>query len=140
MKLNSPEQVRDYIGETLLEALQQPAVRAALGDRPARLRLGLVDPDCVLLLDAEAGRIALGPGSDADVTGFVAMSGDTAVLYCSGVLTLAEAITSGVLFADGACAEVMEALAFGATVAHLYADRVVNCGRADLLDGALLAG
>lgn len=140
MKLNSTEQVRDYIGETLLAALQQPAVRAVLGDRPARLRLGLVDPDCVLLVDAERGQVALGPGTPADVTGFVSMTGDTAVRYCSGLLTLSEAIISGVIFADGECAEVMQALAFAATVTDLYAERTTRGGRVDLLEGALLAG
>lgn len=140
MLLTSPDEVRSYIAETLLDALSQPAVIKELGGRARRLRLGLVDPDCVFVIDAGAHRVTPGPWDGATLSGFVAMSGDTAIAWCRGVLDLERALASGEIAADGECAHVMRVLATTARLDEPYVARLAHGGRADLIGSALRAG
>lgn len=119
MLLTSPDEVRAFIGATLLEALDQPAVRAALGGLSPRLRVGLVDPDCVFVIDADEHRVATGPASDAPLSGFVAMTGETAIRYCRGQLDLERALACGEVAAAGQCAYVMRVIAANAELSDL---------------------
>ena len=140
MLLTSPDEVRTYIAETLLDALDQPAVIEALDGMPRRIRLGLVDPDCVFVIDAERRQVVTGGPHELPLSGFVAMTGDTAIRYCRGELDLERALASGEVAAEGECAVVMSVLAATATLPDLYSARLAHGGRADLLGGALRAG
>lgn len=111
MLLTESDDVVSYVGAAIQGALRDPSYAATHRAHPDRLRLGLVDPDCVLLVDCGSAEVRVGRRGEAGVTGVVAMAGDTAVAMCRGQVDLAAAVASGEIVVDGAGALLMELFA-----------------------------
>lgn len=111
MFLTESDDVVSYVGSAIEGALRDPSYAAAHPAHADRLRLGLVDPDCVLLVDCGSAEVRRGHRGDPGVTGVVAMAGDTAVAVCRGQIDLAAAVASGEIVVDGAGSLLMELFA-----------------------------
>lgn len=132
MQLNCPQEVARYVGATLREALRDPEVASDLRGLPVRVRLGVVDPDCVLMLDVRGHEVR--EGRDVDVAdGVIAMTAATAMDYLLGRIDLDEAVSQGVVVADGAGMPLLRMLHGGARLAAHCAEVLANEGRRDLL-------
>jgi ABC-type transport system involved in cytochrome bd biosynthesis fused ATPase/permease subunit len=133
MHLNCPDEVARYVGATLREILADPLVEAELKERPIRVRLGLVDPDCVLYVDSARHDVRL--GSDSDITdAVIAMAGDTALACLLGLIDIDAAIESGSVITAGEARRLLELLSARTTVADRCADVLRREGRSDLLE------
>lgn len=111
MLLTESDDVVSYVGSAIEGALRDPSYVAAHPVHADRLRLGLVDPDCVLLVDCARAEVRPGHRGDPGVTGVVAMAGDTALAVCRGQVDLAAAVASGEIVVDGAGSLLMELFA-----------------------------
>lgn len=111
MLLTESDDVVTYIGTAIEGALRDPSYVASHPVHADRLRLGLVDPDCVLVVDCASAEVRRGHRGEPDVTGVVAMAGDTAVAVCQGQVDLAAAVASGEIVVDGAGSLLMELFA-----------------------------
>lgn len=105
------DEVVSYIGSTIEGALRDPARPGARAVRADRLRLGLVDPDCVLLVDYATAEVRVGRRGESGVTGVVAMAGQTAVAACRGQVDLRAAVAAGQIVVDGEGEVLLELLA-----------------------------
>lgn len=120
MLLHTPDDALRLLTTALEAALAEPEVASHLRRHPVSVRLGLVDPDCVLLVDVSAGIVRLArPEDRAD--GIVAMDGDTAVRSCRGGLDLDDAVASGRIIADPVCRSVLEACVGAPAVVAAFA-------------------
>lgn len=108
MLLTENDDVVSLVGAAIEDALRDPSYVATHPAHAERLRLGLVDPDCVLLVDCASAQVRLGHRREPGVTGMVAMAGDTAVAVCRGQVDLAAAVASGEIVVDGAGSLLME--------------------------------
>ncbi|KRA37739.1 MULTISPECIES: hypothetical protein [unclassified Nocardioides] len=113
------EDVR-YVGDAIQGALRAPTYAASHHGHARRLRLGLIDPDCVLLVDCGSGEVRPGRRGEPGVTGFVAMAAGTAVGVCRGQVDLAAALAAGDIVMDGEGAALLELFA-GITERELVA-------------------
>ncbi|HVK30719.1 MAG TPA: hypothetical protein VM575_20455 [Nocardioides sp.] len=111
MLLTEHDDVVTYIGTAIEGALRDPSYVATHPAHADRLRLGLVDPDCVLLVDCASAKVRRGHRGEPGVTGVVAMAGDTAVAVCRGQVDIAAAVASGEIVVDGAGSLLMELFA-----------------------------
>lgn len=111
MFLTETDDVVDYIGSVIKVALRDAPRGARGAGRVDRLRLGLVDPDCVLLVDCATGEVSVGGRGEQGATGVVAMAGDTAVALCRGQVDLAAAVARGDIVVDGDGAVLIELFA-----------------------------
>jgi hypothetical protein len=111
MFLTENDDVVSSIGTAIEGALRDPSYVATHPVHADRLRLGLVDPDCVLLVDCASAEVRQGRGGEPGVTGVVAMAGDTALALCRGQVDLAAAVASGEIVVDGAGSLLMELFA-----------------------------
>ncbi|WP_182379470.1 hypothetical protein [Nocardioides sp. WS12] len=109
-----------YVGDTIQGALRAPAYAASHQGNGRRLRLGLIDPDCVLLVDCGSGEVRPVHRGEAGVTGVVAMAADTAVGVCRGQIDLAAALAAGDIVVDGEGVVLLELFA-GITERELVA-------------------
>lgn len=133
MRLSGSEEVYRYIGETFRAAFDDSQLGPTLIHSGLRFRFGLIEPDCVL--DIDAGRCEVHTGGDATSAppAMLAMDGDNANLCCQGRLDIAEALARGDIVADGDVHEFLELVSDRATFAHLYVDTLKREGRQDLL-------
>jgi hypothetical protein len=132
MHLHCPDEVARYVGATLREVLADPSVRAELEGRPIRVRVGLVDPDCVLYVDTERHDVRL--GSDSDLTdAVIAMAGDTALACLLGLVDIDAAIESGSVITAGESRRLLDLMSARTSVADRCADVLRREGRSDLL-------
>lgn len=136
MLLTSSEDVVRFIGVTFERALAEVAARSG---RSARLRFGVVDPDCVIYIDPSLGEVRESGDFDGPVTGLVAMAGDTALRYCQGRVDLHTAVEAGEIVLDGDCIELLEEVDTVVRLPQLYAEVLVAAGRSDLLRHELAA-
>lgn len=111
MFLTSSDEVVEYVGSAIEGALRAPGRRDSRRLPTDRLRLGLIDPDCVLLVDCGSAEVRLGNRGEVGVTGVLAMAGDTAVGLCRGQVDLAAALASGEIVVDGAGGVLLDLLA-----------------------------
>lgn len=132
MFLTCPDEVIRFIGGTLQAALAQPAVSSVLEDLPISFRFGVVDPDCVLHVDAVRREVRFCSAEDGP-TEMVAMRGDTAIALCQGRLDVGHALGQGEIMATGDLASLFELLISTAALPAIYADLTQREGRADLL-------
>ncbi|KRB80391.1 hypothetical protein ASE01_02650 [Nocardioides sp. Root190] len=113
------DDVVSYIGSTIQGTLRDPSYLAAHAAPVGRFRLGLIDPDCVLLVDCGTAEVRVGRRSEPGVTGVVAMAGETALAACRGQVDLRAAVASGQIVVDGA----------GEVLLDLFAERrLANVG------------
>ncbi|HWJ82426.1 MAG TPA: hypothetical protein VNS55_09340 [Nocardioides sp.] len=132
MHLNCPDEVARYVGATLREILFVPAVEAQLDGRPMRVRVGLVDPDCVLYVDTALHDVRI--GSAADTTdALIAMDGDTALACLLGQVDIEEAIESGAVVTAGDVVDLLRFLGSEPSVRDACAAVLQREGRTDLL-------
>jgi hypothetical protein len=109
---SNDDEVVSYIGSTIEGALRDPSCAAAARrGQVDRLRLGLVDPDCVLLVDCGSREVRMVRGVEPGVTGVVAMAGETAVAACRGEVDLRAAVASGQIAVDGSGEVLLDLLA-----------------------------
>lgn len=132
MHLNCPDEVARYVGATLREVLSAPAVVEKLHGHPLRVRLGLVDPDCVLYVDTELHDVRFGSAGDA-TDALLAMAGDTALACLLGLVDIDAAVESGAVVAVGEASALLELLGREPSVRSLCADVLRREGRGDLL-------
>lgn len=132
MFLTCPEEVIRFIGGTIQSALSQPAVTAILRERPTSFRFGVVDPDCVLYVDAAHGQVRFSSSEDGP-SSIVAMRGDTALALCQGRLDVGAALDSGEIVASEDLESIFELLSNAAALPAIYADLAQREGRVDLL-------
>jgi hypothetical protein len=132
MYLNCPDEVARYVVATLRDLLADPAVDARIGDRHMRIRIGLVDPDCVLIVDTSAHSVRMSDDGDL-ADGLIAMDGDTALACLLGRRDIAHAIETGAVHAVGASRALLEVLAADAGTSACCEDVLRREGRADLL-------
>lgn len=132
MFLTCPDEVIRFIGGTLQSALAQPAVASILDDRPISFRFGIVDPDCVLYVDAARREVRF-TGADDAPSAMVAMRSDTALALCQGRLDVGEALGTGDIVATDDLAPLFGLLSSAAALPAIYADLAQREGRADLL-------
>ena len=132
MFLTSADEAVRYIGGTFRSAFSDPTLGPKLAASPARVRFGLVDPDCVLVIDAARGEVSLGCKGDAPTTGMVAMNADNAIRYFQGRLDRPSAIASGDIATTGEVQFFLSLVESGG-LGRLYAELVERDGRQDLL-------
>jgi hypothetical protein len=133
MFLTCPDEVYRVIGGTLASAFADPSLAPRLAEKPVRVRFGLVDPDCVLVVDTVRREVRLAGRDDIAASGMVAMNGDTAIRYCQGLLDVGSAVASGDIATAGEVEGFFDLLSDRATLPHLYAEVVRREGRDDLL-------
>ena len=132
MYLTCPDEVIRFIGGTLQSALAQPAVASILDDRPVSVRFGIVDPDCVLYVDASRREVRFSAADDAP-SAMVAMHSDTALALCQGRLDVGDALGTGEIVATDDLAPLFGLLSSAAALPSIYADLAQREGRVDLL-------
>ena len=132
MFLTCPDEVVRFIGGTLQSALAQPAVASILDERPVSFRFGVVDPDCVLYVDADRREVRFTDSEDAP-SAMVAMRGDTALALCQGRLDVQDALGTGEIVATDDLARLFGLLSSAAALPSIYADLAQREGRVDLL-------
>jgi hypothetical protein len=97
------------VGSAILDCLSRPGTTLA---QPVRLRVGLIDPDCVLYVDTGRREVRLGaPGDAARADQMVAMNGDTAVRLCQGLVEVDAALELGEIAADAECHTLLRLIA-----------------------------
>ena len=133
MFLNCPDEVLRYIGRTFQSALADPIVASRLAENPVSVRVGFIDPDCVLVVDIARGEVRFASAAEEPTAALVAMNVDTAVRYCQGRLNVSEAVASGDIVAVGEAKGILDLLTETATLPRLYAAVVRREGREDLL-------
>ena len=133
MFLNCPDEVLRYIGRTFESALADPTLAPRLAAKAARVRVGFIDPDCVLIVDIARRQVRLASASEEPSSALVAMNVDTAVHYCQGRLDVASAVASGDIVTVGEAEDILALLIEAATLPRLYAEVVRSEGREDLL-------
>jgi hypothetical protein len=133
MFLNCAEEVFRYIGGTFKSALIDPTVGPKFAQSPVRIRIGLVDPDCVLVIDMQRGEVSLGGVSDELPAAMIAMNGDTANRYCQGRVDVGSAMANGDIAAAGEIQAFFDLVGDGADLSRLYAEVLRREGREDLL-------
>ncbi len=131
MFLTCPDEVIRFIGGTLQSALSQPTVSAVLDERPVSFRVGVVDPDCVLYVDATRREVRFTHAGDAP-SPMVAMHADTALALFQGHLDVDAALASGQIVATEDVATLV-GLASTTALPAIYADLAQREGRVDLL-------
>jgi len=131
--LNCPDEVFRFIGRTLQTALTDPALAPRLTALPQRVRLGFVDPDCVLVVDTERREVRPATPTDEPSTGLVAMNGDTALRYCQGRLDIMTALANGDIAMYGEVAQLLDLLGDPAGLPRLFPQVLRAEGREDLL-------
>lgn len=104
-------EVVSYIGATIEGALRDSSHAAERRAHAGRFRLGLIDPDCVLLVDCGTAEVRVGRRGEPGVAGVVAMAGATAVAACRGEVDLRAAVASGQIVVDGAGDVLLDLLA-----------------------------
>jgi len=132
MFLTCPDEVIRFIGGTLQAALTQPAVDSIVSASPVSFRFGVVDPDCVLYVDADRREVRFTLAEDSP-SAMVAMRGDTALALCQGRLDVAAALASGEIVASDGFDVLFELLCSAASLPAIYADLAQREGRVDLL-------
>lgn len=132
MHLNCPDEVARYVGATLRDALSDPLVVALIGDHHARIRIGLVDPDCVLYMDTKEHDVRMGADTDA-TDGLIAMAGDTALAYLLGRVDLETAIEDGTVIAAGETRALLKLLGNESPLSDVCERVLRREGRSDLL-------
>lgn len=131
MSLGCAADIDRYIGGTVRSAFEDPHVGPLLARHKLRVRLGFVEPDCVLDIDTADREVRLGrPGACPGA--FVAMTADTANRLCLGRLDVSTALESGEITHDESGAEVLEAVMTGSWFPRLYADTLKRACREDL--------
>lgn len=133
MFLNCPDEVFRFIGRTLQSALSDPTLAPRLLERPQRVRLGFVDPDCVLLVDTGTREVRPARPTDQPSTGFVAMNADTALRYCQGRLDVGSAVANGDIAMAGEVSDLLALLGAPAGLPRLFPQVLRAEGREDLL-------
>ncbi len=133
MMLSCEDEVLRVIGGAFESAFRDPDLGPRLAASRLMVRLGLVDPDCVLMIDAEHGEVRLGGLREPDSFALLAMDADTANLCCQGRLDLAEALATGELATEGDLAGLFDLVGDRDGFPRLYADVVRREGREDLL-------
>ena len=134
MYLNCEEDALQLIGGAFERAFSHPE----LGPRipRARVRLGLIDPDCVLVIDGESRTVGCAAYGDSSPAPLVALAGDQAHLLLEGLLDFDQARAAGDVFLDGSD-HLVRWLSEGPEVrvflAALYDDVLRDAGREDLL-------
>jgi hypothetical protein len=133
MKLTNVDEVLRYIGGAFESAFADPAVGPGLAASRLLVRFGLIDPDCVLVIDAEHRQVRLATGGDSGTTALMAMNADLAHDYCQGRLDLSAAVARGDVAVDGDVQQLLELVADRESLPRMYADLLRREGRADLL-------
>ena len=133
MFLNCPDEVLRFIGRTFQSALTDPLVAPRLAERPVSVRVGFIDPDCVLVVDIARGEVRFASAAEEPSAALVAMNVDTAVRYCQGRLDVSAAVADGDIVAVGEAKAILDLLIETASLPRLYADVVRSEGREDLL-------
>lgn len=132
MHLNCPDEVARYVGATLRDVMSDPSVDAVIGDDHLRIRIGLVDPDCVLFVDTKEHDVRM--GSDEDATdAVVAMAGDTALACLLGRVDLAAAMETGAVITSDSSRALLERLLAVSQLPSVCERVLRREGRADLL-------
>jgi len=132
MHLNCPDEVARYVGATLRDVLADPSADAVIGDQHMRIRIGLVDPDCVLYLDTKEHDVRMGSDSDA-TDGVIAMAGDTALACLLGRMDLATAMQTGAVITSEGSRALLERLNAAVELAAICERVLRREGRTDLL-------
>jgi hypothetical protein len=127
------DEVLRVIGGAFESAFKDPSVGPRLTASGLLVRLGLIDPDCVLVIDAEHGVVRLAGVRDSDGFALLAMDADTANRCCQGRLDVAEAVARGDVAMDGDLACLLELVADADALPRLYAEVLRREGREDLL-------
>jgi len=133
MKLTNVDEVLRYIGGAFESAFADPAVGPRLAASRLLVRIGLIDPDCVLVIDAEHRQVRLSTRGDSAATALVAMNADLANEYCQGRLDLTAAVARGDVAVDGDIEGLLELVSDRNSLPRVYADLLRREGRADLL-------
>ncbi|NKQ54223.1 sterol carrier protein [Amycolatopsis sp. K13G38] len=133
MPLSCAAEIDRYIGGTVRSAFRDPQAGPMLAGRRMRVRLGFVEPDCVLDIDTERREVHLGGAGDAEPSALVAMSADTANMWCQGRLDLRSAMANGEVAAAGRTEELLELLSAASWLPRLYVGELKRAGRQDLL-------
>jgi hypothetical protein len=124
--------IQRAIGGTLQSALAQPAVRNVLRNSPVSFRFGVVDPDCVLFVDADR-RVVRFISADDGPNPMVAMTSATAIALCQGALDVSSALRSGEIVTSDHMDWLVELLNSVAALPGIYAAVAQREGRVDLL-------
>lgn len=108
MLLRTPHDALCLIRSALDSLLADEACAALVASRPLRLRVGLVDPDCVIYVQAADGIVRLARPDDP-TDGIVALDGATACRVAAGDIDLEREMGEERLIADESCRWLIEA-------------------------------
>jgi hypothetical protein len=133
MSINCVDDVRRVIGGAFESAFKDPSVGPRLAASHILVRLGLIDPDCVLVIDADHGEVRLGGVHETDGSAMLAMDTETANRWCLGRLDLAGALARGEVAMHGDLDSLFELTLDMDALPRVYADVLRREGREDLL-------
>lgn len=133
MALNCVDEVLRVIGGAFEEALKDPAIGPRLAASRLLVRLGLVDPDCVLVIDAEHGQVRLAGVAEPGACALLAMNAATANECCQGRVDLEQAAARGDVAMVGDLGSLLEIVRDQEGLPRLYAQVLRREGREDLL-------
>jgi hypothetical protein len=133
VSINCVDDVLRVIGGAFESAFKDPSVGPRLAASHILFRLGLIDPDCVLVIDADHGEVRLGGVHETDACALLAMDVETANRWCLGRLDLAEALARGEIAMHGDLDTLFELFVDEDALPRVYADVLRREGREDLL-------
>lgn len=133
MSLSCPEEVYCYIGGTFESAFDDPELGPKLRQAHLRMRIGFVDPDCVIHIDSARSEVRKGTGADVDPSVIVAMDADTANRCCQGRLDFPSAVARGDVAARGDIDGWLELVSQNSEFARMYIETLRREGRGDLI-------
>ena len=129
----SADEARRFILATLDAALDVPRLRDLLASRPLRVRLGLVDPDCAFVVDSARREVRLLECGECPEAAVLAMSAETAIRCCQGLIDVDDAVATGRIAAEEEAWLVLRALVRDPELTRRFPGIVEAEGRADLV-------
>lgn len=133
MPLSCADEVYSYLGGAFDAALHDPALAHQVELSRLRVRLGFVDPDCVIYLDTGTHDVRLGGAGAACPSLIVAMAAETANRYWQGRCDLEPGIANGDIAALGDQWSLNALEALRAVLVDPYIAQLRSAGRVDLI-------
>lgn len=133
MPLSCADEVYRYLGGVFDSALHDPALASQIESSRLRVRLGFVDPDCVIHLDTGTHDVRLGGAGAANPSLIVAMAGETANRYWQGRSDLEHGIANGEIAALGDPWSLNALEALRVVLVDRYIAQLRSAGRVDLI-------
>lgn len=132
MALECVADIDRYIGGTVRSAFRHPRLGPLLVRRALQLRIGFVEPDCVLDIDTQCRDVQIGTAGVQPLA-LVAMSADTANRFFQGRLDVESALRNGDIASDETGVKTLDAVLSGGWLPGFYIETLKRERGEDLL-------